>query len=391
MAGKAQRRFVRSAHVVCYWELGSLVLHNYATGTTFFGDARMGSIAAACCEPTTLDEIHGQCDHIARRSISSLVTLLVRSRILYDAGRPIPKEERNASALESWNPEVGFFHRATKDVQYGEREMAERLGAERARRRGRIAVKPEVNRPKVRMAVLPAPGEFPETLLARRTFRRFSRTPVALDHLNQLLRFTGGIQGWFSRRGKIIAPLRTSPSGGACHPIDLYVVAYRVKGLRSGVYRYAADEHALVTLREGVPRGRVERYLPHQYWYNGAGALVLFAATFERALSRYQYSRAYRSILIEAGHLCQTFCLTATWLGLAPFCSAALADTRIEGDLGLDGMSASVLYAAGVGGQIRPGVVDSAPHDVKPVQIVANPAFATPAAHRAVPRKKRRR
>ncbi len=372
--------------MVCYWELGSLVLRNYATGTIFFGNAVMGLIADACSEPTTLDDIHRQCPHVARGSVSSLVTLLVGSRILYDAGRPIPQEERNASALESWNPEVGFFHRATKDLQYGEREMAERLGAERARRRGRIAVKPEVTGPKVRMAVLPAPGEFPVTLLARRTFRHFSRTPVAVDHLNQLLRFTGGIQGWLSRKGKSIAPLRTSPSGGACHPIDLYLVAYRVKGLRRGVYRYAADEHALVTVRDGVPNGGVERYLPHQYWYNGASALVLFAATFERALSRYQYSRAYRSILIEAGHLCQTFCLTATWLGLAPFCSAALADTRIERDLGLDGMSASVLYAAGVGCQRRPGVADSAPHDVKPVQIVANPAFATTEAHRAVRR-----
>ena len=51
----------------------------------------------------------------------------------------------------------------------------------------------------------------------------------------------------------------------------------------------------------------------------------------------------------KPGHVCQTFCLTATWLGLAPFCLMGLSDSRIEKDLGLDGITESVLYAAGVG------------------------------------------
>jgi hypothetical protein len=54
-------------------------------------------------------------------------------------------------------------------------------------------------------------------------------------------------------------------------------------------------------------------------------------------------------MLIDAGHLCQTFCLVATALGLAPFCSMALADSVVERDAGLDGLSEIALYAAGVG------------------------------------------
>ncbi len=72
-------------------------------------------------------------------------------------------------------------------------------------------------------------------------------------------------------------------------------------------------------------------------------------AVFARQLWRYPYARAYRAALAEAGHICQTFCLTATWMGLAPFCLMGLADTRIEQDLGIDGITESVLYAAGVG------------------------------------------
>jgi hypothetical protein len=58
---------------------------------------------------------------------------------------------------------------------------------------------------------------------------------------------------------------------------------------------------------------------------------------------------AYRVVLLDVGHLCQTFCLVATWLDLAPFCTAALKDTLIEEDLGIDGIRESVLYIAGVG------------------------------------------
>ena len=82
-------------------------------------------------------------------------------------------------------------------------------------------------------------------------------------------------------------------------------------------------------------------------------------AVFPRTMWKYQFARAYRVVLLDAGHLCQTFCLVATWLGLAPFCTAALKDTLIEEDLGIDGIRESVLYIAGVGnpatlGQARP-------------------------------------
>jgi len=72
-------------------------------------------------------------------------------------------------------------------------------------------------------------------------------------------------------------------------------------------------------------------------------------AMFPRTMWKYQHARAYRVVLLDAGHLCQTFCLVATWLGLAPFCTAALKDTLIEKDLAIDGIRESVLYVAGVG------------------------------------------
>jgi SagB-type dehydrogenase family enzyme len=138
----------------------------------------------------------------------------------------------------------------------------------------------------------------------------------------------------------------------------VYVLARKVDGLRRGLYHYNPDTHRLGSVGRVGPR-RVSDYLPRQPWYDDACAVMLMTAVFERVQWRYPYARAYRAVLAESGHLCQTFCLLATSLGLAPFCTMALADTRIERDLKIDGVSESVIYAAGVGS--RPKGIEWAP------------------------------
>ena len=130
------------------------------------------------------------------------------------------------------------------------------------------------------------------------------------------------------------------------NPIEVYVAARNVRSLAPGFYRYAAGG-PMRRSRVGRRTARASaRRAPAELTNGGTAgslaALVLFTAVFERTRWRYNGPRAYRAVLLEAGHVCQTFCLTATWLGLAPFCSMALADAAIEKVLGLDGVSESV-------------------------------------------------
>src|SRR4029077_642896 len=125
--------------------------------------------------------------------------------------------------------------------------------------------------------------------------------------------------------------------------------ALRVKGLRPGLYHYHPGRHHLERISTNATPQKAKLYCAHQSFTRNAAALFLMTAVFERTMWKYDKSRAYRVVLLETGHLCQTFCLVATWLGLAPFCTAALKDTLIEEDLGIDGARESVLYIAGVG------------------------------------------
>src|SRR4029077_20513059 len=165
-----------------------------------------------------------------------------------------------------------------------------------------------------------------------------------LETVSKLLSLVWGVTDYLHSPmfGKLAR--KTSPSGGARHPGEVYLMALRVKGLRAGLYHYHPAHHCLETINTNATRNKAWLYCAHQDYVRNAAALFLMTAVFRRAMWKYHQPRAYRVVLLDAGHLCQTFCLVATWLGLAPFCTAALKDTLIEKDLGIDGIGESVLY-----------------------------------------------
>ena len=126
-------------------------------------------------------------------------------------------------------------------------------------------------------------------------------------------------------------------------------MALRVEGLALGLYHYQPVTHQLEVINTNVSSQKAWLYCARQHFVRKAAALFLMTAVLPRTMWKYRHARAYRVVLLDAGHLCQTFCLVATWLGLAPFCTAALKDTLIEKDLGIDGIRESVIYVAGVG------------------------------------------
>jgi SagB-type dehydrogenase family enzyme len=64
---------------------------------------------------------------------------------------------------------------------------------------------------------------------------------------------------------------------------------------------------------------------------------------------KYGHSHAYRVLLLDAGHLGQTFHLVCTAMGLGPFTTAALDGSAVELALGLDGIREIAVYAGSVG------------------------------------------
>jgi SagB-type dehydrogenase family enzyme len=287
----------------------------------------------------------------AQSSLKRAVAQLVRHSLLQPNDQPPPAGHAALAAWSKWNPAAGFFHLSTRNLRFADDDDEEFRSLVRLAKSKPIPL-PIKRYRDARQIALPNPSvddEFARVLLQRRTWRKFSGEPVSAQALGNLLGLTFGVRHWVKLPKIGSVAVKTSPSGGSMHPIEAYVLVRNVDGLAAGFYHYSATDHHLEFLRSGATSRDITRLLANQWWYGSAGFVVFLTAVFERTRWKYDYARAYRAVLIEAGHLCQTFCLTATSMGLAPFCTMAFADSKIEKILKIDGISESALYVAGAG------------------------------------------
>lgn len=338
---------------IAFWEGGRrrLRIVNYLTGRSFTASPVTLDLIRFFLSPRTIGDALAGFASYSRRSVAECILQLIGAELLLECGSAAWRRDHLVeSTWKPWLPE-GAFHFITKDAPFIEGDWT----AEEKRRLLPRTPPPPQFKARLDGEVISLPSQetardaFFETLYARRTHRAFTRGTLPLAKVSKLLETTWGVQGYFPASLFGLLPYKTSPSGGARHPIEVYVMALRVGGLDRGLYHYRPGDHRLVRLPGKATPCAARAYCADQPFVAGAAVLFIMTAVFARTMWKYRSARAYRVILLDAGHLCQTFCLTATRLGLAPFSTAALKDTLIERDLGVDGISESVLYVAGVG------------------------------------------
>lgn len=343
-------RLRRAKTILAYWSSDRLVIENYRTHVSVTADPLVAEILDFFGGWRRPEELIREMPQYSTGSLrAALRQLIACSFLLKESTSEAQQDAHLEKTWASWLPH-GSFHFATKDVPFMWGRSREKL----LRRYLKESRQPPFfktyrNLPRVRLPrhSLQA-GEFLRVLMARRTHREFSSESLPLSLVSQLLFYTWGVMSYLSTPFGRLAR-KTSPSGGARHPNEVYLAALKVSGLPPGLYHYNTRSHSLECLHKGPMQDQAVRYCAGNVLVKDAAALFLMTAVFSRSMWKYRFARAYRVVLLDAGHLCQTFCLTATWLGLAPFCTAALNDSLIEKDLGLDGTVESVLYAAAAG------------------------------------------
>lgn len=163
-----------------------------------------------------------------------------------------------------------------------------------------------------------------EALYSRVSRRNFTGEPVSLDKAAQVL---------WAAQGKgvdgVTGASRTAPSAGATHPMEIYLVAGRVEGLKPGVYRYDYLEHSLIlTAAEDLREGLAAAAL-NQRFIAEAPAGILLAADYSRTTARYG-ERGVRYVHMEVGHITQNIYLQCESLGLGAVAVGAFADEGVR-------------------------------------------------------------
>ena len=349
-APRASLRFRRARSLVAYWREGRLTFENYLTRTVISADLPAAEILGLLEDWRTPAQLASDLPDFSPASVRRALADLVRATLVVKEDSAAARRDADlARVWAHWLPQASY-HFATKDTPFASQRTWPRTVAKL------LAESPQPARYKVGAGkptpLPPVPqtdDAFERVLLARKTHREFSPGPIPLATIATLLHYTWGTMGELERPlyGKLLH--KTSPSGGARHPGEVYMVAQNVGGLRRGVYHYNGRDHALERLPGGVRRDQLLDYAVGQTHVANAAAVFFMTAIFPRSMWKYRTPRAYRIVTLETGHLGQTFCLVATWLGLAPFTTAACRDTAIERALGVDGIEESLLYLVGVG------------------------------------------
>jgi SagB-type dehydrogenase family enzyme len=164
-----------------------------------------------------------------------------------------------------------------------------------------------------------------QALWHRRSVRAFADESLSLKQVGQLLWAAQGLN-----RGLVG---RTAPSAGATYPMELYLVAGKVKGLKPGVYHYEIDGHLLVLMQAGDHRADLAEAALGQGSISSAPAVLVLAADFSRTAQRYA-ERAPRYVYMEAGHVGENVHLQCEALGLGTVMIGAFQDDRVKKSLG---------------------------------------------------------
>lgn len=139
---------------------------------------------------------------------------------------------------------------------------------------------------------------------------------ATLLHLTQGITDVSGVPGDPFYR-------RAAASSGALYPTVTHVIVREVSGLPAGVYHYEPKSHALHHVRDRAPD------------IGDAPFALAFSAIYYKSAWKYE-ERAYRYVLLDAGHVAANAIAAGRGLGLASRLAARFDDAQLADALGVE-------------------------------------------------------
>lgn len=282
----------------------------------------------------------------SRQAAESLFeTLRTNGFLVSPAKAAVPAKSLTLSWEENGWLAAGLFHRAVAHSSFlmGDKEGWEEQVSAMVdiKESGEVPpmVKEYPDRKMIRLKPSSQENSLPffEILENRKTIRSFKReAPLTKQLLADILYHTA--------RAKTVADSyyfgnlmrRTSPSGGAMHPVEIYPQLIDVKGLQNGSYYYNPERHALVQLEGMASREMLYEISQRQVNLEGNFFCFIITARFIRNFWKYRYPKSYAFTLFDTGHFVQTLILTCEAVGLKCFLTPALNVQMAQEHLELD-------------------------------------------------------
>ena len=343
------QRFRRARALVAYWEEGEFLIENFLTCNRAAVSSEVVQLLDMLDDFMTQDQIYGAIP--SNSKARAVLTELLDLGLVVAEKSSLDERETRLDKTWKWGLDAKYFHYSTQGVEFLS-PIAERSAlAELAAREEAPSPYKELEGESFELERNwgDSSGDFWDVLRERRTIREFRREPIPLRTFSQVLLWTWGKSREHSDPDLGPYLLKTSPSGGARHPIEGYPLVLRFAGIVPGIYHYSVRTHSLRLLRRGEFEDLAVELCADQNWVRDAAAIFMMTAALDRIMWKYRHGHAYRVLQLDAGHLGQTFHLVCTKLGLAPFTTAACRLRRIEAELEIDGVREVAVYVAAAG------------------------------------------
>ncbi|MCI0472055.1 MAG: SagB/ThcOx family dehydrogenase [Ignavibacteria bacterium] len=169
-----------------------------------------------------------------------------------------------------------------------------------------------------------------EALLIRRSIREFKNEAITVQDVSQILWAAYGITEERSSPSFLRGGLRTAPSAGALYPLEIYLVAGKVTGLKAGIYKYISPDHSLELVSEGDIRKDLAAAALNQEFLEIAPASLMYSAVYSRMTQKYGNRGRERYVCMDLGHSAQNVYLQACALGLGTCAVGAFTDDMVS-------------------------------------------------------------
>jgi hypothetical protein len=195
-------RLRRATTLVSYWRDSKLIFENYRSGVLISADPIVASLLHSLSKWQTPAQVCRRVPEFTPSSVQSTLRQLTRRGFLVREGSLAARDD--AKLQQSWAPYVSDLGESRRALLVHARREPAPPELKQYPRAARLQL-PDSNRK----------GDFPQVLLARRTWREFSKRRLDLEDLSTLLWLTCGVQYWVKLPGSIgRVALKTSPSAG---------------------------------------------------------------------------------------------------------------------------------------------------------------------------------
>ncbi|MBG0783672.1 MAG: SagB/ThcOx family dehydrogenase [Anaerolineaceae bacterium] len=190
-------------------------------------------------------------------------------------------------------------------------------------------------------------GKMPlvDVLKKRQSHREYTAGSLSLEEIAFLCWSVAGVRevhpnGIFTKR--------ISPSGGARHPFETYLVIQRVNGVEPGIYRYSGLNHQLILVKPGSHYCSELAEKAMQPFVKQSAITFIWTVIPYRNEWRYLFTSA-REVAMDIGHYCENLYLAAESINVGICAVASYRQEIVDAILEVDGKDEFTIYIAPAG------------------------------------------